>query len=123
MPATTAEILCLKNVTVADTPAYDVGLENVSLALRGGEVVTILLDPIRFRTPLADVACGTAEIQSGEASFLGRPWRQYYASSAARHRGMIGRVFSTHPWVSNLDVDENILLPHLHHRHGSAHEL
>jgi phospholipid/cholesterol/gamma-HCH transport system ATP-binding protein len=83
----------------------------------------VLVDAIRFRTPLPDVACGTAELESGEASFLGRAWQRYYPSSAARHRGMIGRVFSIHPWVSNLDVDENILLPHLHHRHGSGHDL
>jgi len=122
MPAP-SEILCFRQVTVAEAPPFDVGLSEVSLTLAAGDLVTVLLERIRFRTPLADAACGLADLESGEVSFLGRPWGRYGPSSAARHRGMIGRVFDRHPWVSNLDVDENILLPHLHHRHGSAAQL
>jgi len=123
MPDLTDEILRLDQVTVADAPPYDVGLSDVSLSLAGGDLATVLLDRVRFRTPLPDVACGVAELEAGNAIFLGKPWTKYFASAAARHRGMIGRVFDDHPWVSNLDVDENVLLPHLHHRHGSAGKL
>ncbi|MCP4451563.1 MAG: hypothetical protein GY809_08885, partial [Planctomycetes bacterium] len=38
-------------------------------------------------------------------------------------RGRIGRVRPGSAWVGNLDIDENILLPQLHHTHRSETDL
>jgi phospholipid/cholesterol/gamma-HCH transport system ATP-binding protein len=68
-----------------------------------------------LHTPLADLASGILWPDGGEAKFRGRSWRQMLPTRTGRERGCIGRVFQGKAWVSNLNVDENILLPQLHY--------
>jgi len=109
------DILLLENVSVDETHGYDVGLRDVSLKLNQGELAIVLLQRPFFNIPLADVINGIFCADGGTASFCGRDWRHTSASRAERQRGRIGRMFDGPAWVSNLDVDENILLPQRHH--------
>ncbi len=121
--STPTEILSLERIGLPELPPHDTALEDFSLSLSPGELVTILLDPIRFRTPIPDIACGLIEPESGKACFLDRDWSRRLPGGAARDRGKIGHVFDKHAWVSNLNVDENVILPHMHHCRGSEREL
>lgn len=108
-------ILQLENVTVAETHGYDVGLRDVSLSIHKSELALVLLERPFFNIPLADIAAGILFPDAGKASYGGRDWRHTLATRAQMQRGQIGRIFDGTSWVSNLDIDENILLPQRHH--------
>jgi phospholipid/cholesterol/gamma-HCH transport system ATP-binding protein len=117
-------LLQFADVTVEDEAHdYDVGLAEVSVALRPGELAVVLLERPRFRTPLADVASGIVEPDRGRVLLQGRDWCHTLATRASRMRSQIGRIFDGRAWVSNLDVDENVLLPQSHHSSRSPAEL
>ncbi len=108
-------ILQLDNVTVDETHGYDVGLRDACLSINKSELVLVLLERPFFNIPLADIASGILLADAGKASYCGRDWRYTLATRAEMQRGQIGRIFDGTSWVSNLDVDENILLPQRHH--------
>jgi phospholipid/cholesterol/gamma-HCH transport system ATP-binding protein len=117
-------ILEFKSVTIEDEAhVYDVGLREVSLALRPGDLALVMLQRPWFRVPLADAAQGLAEPDRGQVLYKGRDWRSTLATRAARQRYRTGRVFEGHSWISNLDVDENVLLPSHHHASRSEEQL
>ena len=116
-------ILRLDRVSVDESHGYDVGLRDVSLSLDRGQLALVLLERPHFNIPLADVAGGVQLADEGTASFCDRDWCHTLATRAARQRGSIGRIFSGRAWVSNLDVDENILLPQRHYSSRSEEEL
>jgi phospholipid/cholesterol/gamma-HCH transport system ATP-binding protein len=117
-------ILELTGVTVeADHHVYDAGLWQAGLVLRAGELALVRLEPERHRVPLADVACGLLDLAEGSAKFQGVDWTERSFNDAAGCRARVGRVFEGHAWVSNLDLDENVLLAGRHHTHQSDREL
>jgi phospholipid/cholesterol/gamma-HCH transport system ATP-binding protein len=121
-------ILELTGVTVEADPAYDSPIWNVSLRLGAGELALVWLERGVVRLPLADVAEGLAEHYDGTATFLGRDWRSVAAGEGAALRGRIGRVFDAvgavgTGWVSNLDVDENVMLAQRHHTRRPSSEI
>lgn len=75
------------------------------------------------RLPLADVAQGLVPPESGMVSFLDLDWQTLLADAAASQRGKIGRLFDDEGWISDLDVDENILLAQRHHTQRSDDEI
>jgi phospholipid/cholesterol/gamma-HCH transport system ATP-binding protein len=116
-------ILKFENVTVDDSHGYDVGLRDVSLSVDRGQLVLILLERPFFNTPFADVASGLVFPDAGKVCFCDRDWARTLASRAARQRSCIGRIFDGRAWVSNLDMDENILLSQRHHSHRTEAEM
>src|SRR4051794_36602440 len=115
-------ILEMTGVTVESQPAYDSPVWNVSLRLGAGELALVRLERGAVRLPLADAAGGLAELHDGTVWFLGREWPSVPPVEAAALRGRIGRVFDAvgvgavgTGWVSNLDVDENVMLSQRHH--------
>jgi ABC-type ATPase involved in cell division len=94
---------------------YDAGMEEVDLRLNAGELALVRIEPDVERHPLPDVIGGVAAPDRGEAFFCGTPWSARPADDHAAARGKIGRVFSDHAWVSNLDVDENVTLAARYH--------
>jgi ABC-type transporter Mla maintaining outer membrane lipid asymmetry ATPase subunit MlaF len=117
MPDPTA-ILEFTGVTVEADAMYDSGVWNVSLRLLPSELALVRMERGSLRLPLADAAQGLADVAEGSVSFLGRDWREVRPAEADRRRGQIGRVFDESTgsgWVSNLDVDENVLLAQRHH--------
>ena len=119
----TQNTLRLLTVTVENLPGYDVGLAGASLSLDRGHLGLVMLERPNFRTPLADLAGGLLEPDSGAVEFLGRDWQRCLPSRAARMRGLIGRVFEGQNWISNLNVDENVLLQQRHRGRMSEEEL
>jgi predicted ABC-type transport system involved in lysophospholipase L1 biosynthesis ATPase subunit len=89
-------------------------LAPMSFALAPGQLGWISLSRTHALLPWADTACGIAEPLEGEVLFLGRPWLRYGAFGEAAARGLIGQVFSGPAWISNLDLDENIVLASVH---------
>jgi phospholipid/cholesterol/gamma-HCH transport system ATP-binding protein len=74
-----------------------------------------VVEPEQWPTPLPEIAQGLIDPVSGEVLFQGKNWRDRSPAEAAAGRGRIGRVFRQDSWVSNLNVDENIILPMCHH--------
>jgi phospholipid/cholesterol/gamma-HCH transport system ATP-binding protein len=108
-------ILAFENVTLAVQPPYETGLVGVSFSLRRGDWLSIRIEEGLARIPFADAAEGVVDPDAGRVAFLGEDWRMMSPNRSAERRGKIGRVFETHAWISNLDVDENITLVQRHH--------
>lgn len=72
---------------------------------------------------LGDMLCGLATPETGAVRFLEQDWARIWPDTAARARAKIGRVFADKGWLSNLDCDENIYLPHRYHGVLSKAEL
>jgi phospholipid/cholesterol/gamma-HCH transport system ATP-binding protein len=105
----TPPILDFREVTTEVSAAYETGLWNISFKL------LLLLERQDERLPLADAAEGLAAPVQGTVAFLGEDWQRMSADQAAMQRGRIGRVFEDSGWVSDMDVDENIILAQEHH--------
>jgi phospholipid/cholesterol/gamma-HCH transport system ATP-binding protein len=103
-------ILAFENVTLAAQPPYEVGLDGVSFSLKAADLMLVRIEEGLARTPFADVAQGLVEPDSGRVAFLGEDWHVMPPHRSSECRGKIGRVFDSHAWISNLDVDENVAL-------------
>lgn len=108
-------VLEFADVRFARVAPYEMGLNGVSFAVREGELCLIRLSEGAALTPVADLACGVLEPESGEVQFDGAGWRRRSADEASAARARIGRVFERAGWLSNLDVDENVTLPQRFH--------
>jgi phospholipid/cholesterol/gamma-HCH transport system ATP-binding protein len=108
-------VLELDRATAESHAGYDCGLYDVSLTLAAGDLALVRLEADGARSPLADAASGVIDLESGAARFAGEDWSRMSLNHSARCRGRIGRTFEGHAWVSNLDVDENVLLAARHH--------
>lgn len=85
-------------------------LERIDGTVRRGECAWVEGASIRDGGMLADAAQGLVRPIRGAVLVGGRDWAGMKPRAAGRIRGGIGRVFAESGWVSNLDVDENILL-------------
>ena len=116
-------ILSFDNVTLAARPPYEAGLSGVSFSLNASGLMLVRVEEGLTRLPFADAAAGLAEADSGRVTFLGEEWSAMPPERSAELRGRIGRIFETHTWISNLDVDENITLAQRHHTARPEHEI
>ena len=117
-----AVILEFDRVTLGPTWPYDTALEQVSFGLRPGELTLLTLQIGHVRSPFADLTQGLIHPGSGggEIRCNGHSWRGMSAVEMGRQRSRIGRVFDVGGWISNLDVDENVLLAQRHHNTAPA---
>jgi phospholipid/cholesterol/gamma-HCH transport system ATP-binding protein len=90
-------------------------LAGVSFSLNGADLMLVRIEEGLTHLPFADVAQGLVEPDAGRVAFLGEDWRTMPPNRSAECRGQIGRVFETHAWISNLDVDENVMLAQRSH--------
>jgi phospholipid/cholesterol/gamma-HCH transport system ATP-binding protein len=111
----TPSILHFSDVTISASSHYETGLTNVSFELAPGDLLLVRIERENERLPLADASQGLLQTDSGSVSFLGHSWQKLSIDRAAAERGRIGRLFDDEGWISDLDVDENILLSQLHH--------
>jgi phospholipid/cholesterol/gamma-HCH transport system ATP-binding protein len=118
-----APILNFAEVTIQSSPQYETGLSNASFSLSAGDLLLIRIERENERLPLADAAQGLLCGDHGTISFLGDDWQQLGIDQAAAQRGKIGRLFDDEGWISDLDVDENILLSQLHHTDRSETDI
>lgn len=94
---------------------YDTALWQLSFRLRRGDLMLVRLEQGHTRLPLADLAQGLVEPVEGTVSFLGAPWPLLSEDARLTARAAIGRVFDEPGWLSDLDMDENIVLAQRHH--------
>ena len=111
----TPAILEFGNVTVQSGPHYETGLWQISFALNPGDLLLVRIERENERLPLADATEGLVRPAQGTVSFLGDNWQTLSADRSAAQRGKIGRLFDDEGWVSDIDVDENIMLAQRHH--------
>ena len=119
----TPAILKFREVTVESGQHYETGLWNSSFELNQGELLLVRMERENERLPLMDAAEGLATPTQGRVEFLGEDWQRMTADHAAAQRGKIGRLFEDEGWVSDLDVDENIMLAQLHHTSRSEKDI
>ncbi len=96
----------------------------LTLRVGRGDCVFLLAteeDDRRVRR-LANAAVGIEAPLEGAVRFAGEDWSALSPAAAEHRRARIGRVFCGAAWVSNLDVDENVLLARLHHTHRRLRE-
>ncbi len=108
-------ILEFGNVTIESGPHYETGLWQISFALNPGDLLLVRIERENERLPLADATEGLVPPAKGRVSFLGDDWQSLSADRSAARRGKIGRLFDDEGWVSDIDVDENIMLAQRHH--------
>jgi phospholipid/cholesterol/gamma-HCH transport system ATP-binding protein len=118
-----ATILKFGNVTVPASAQYETGLWNISFELNSGELLLVRIERENERLPLADAAEGLAPAHDGGVMFRGEDWQRMSADHAAAQRGKIGRLFEDEGWISDVDVDENIMLAQRHHTRRSEAEI
>jgi phospholipid/cholesterol/gamma-HCH transport system ATP-binding protein len=75
------------------------------------------------RLPLADATEGLVSPSQGNVMFRGEDWQSMSADDAAARRGKIGRLFEDEGWISDLEVDQNIMLAQRHHTARSEKEI
>ena len=118
-----ASILTFGNVTVQSSAQYETGLSNITFALNEGDLLLVRIERENERLPLADASEGLAPASHGTVTFLGEDWQSLSADDGAAQRGKIGRLFEDEGWISDLDVDENILLAQRHHTQRTEADL
>ena len=116
-------LLEFKNVSAAGLPPFDSGLDGVTFSLAAGELALVRLEEHIPNIPLGDAAQGMIELDEGEVHYEGENWEHMKARRVSQHRSRIGRVFEQPGWISNIDVDENVILAQLTHTHRSEEEL
>jgi phospholipid/cholesterol/gamma-HCH transport system ATP-binding protein len=116
-------ILKFSEVTIESSPQYEAGLWNSSFECNPGELLLVRIERENERLPLADATEGLAVPAKGTVTFLGEDWQGMAADHAAAQRGKIGRLFEDEGWVSDLDVDDNIMLAQRHHTRRSEQEI
>jgi phospholipid/cholesterol/gamma-HCH transport system ATP-binding protein len=116
-------ILKFSEVTVESGQHYETGLWSSSFELNHGELLLVRMERENERLPLMDAAEGLATPTQGRVEFLGEDWQRMTADHAATQRGKIGRLFEDEGWVSDLDVDENIMLSQRHHTARSENDI
>ncbi len=116
-------ILQFQNATAELQAPYETGLAGADFALNVGDLLLVVVDKEHIRTPLPDLAGGLLAPKDGQVLFQDKNWRTAHPDRAAEMRGRIGRTFESGGWLSNLDVDENILLAQRFHTHRGTEEL
>jgi phospholipid/cholesterol/gamma-HCH transport system ATP-binding protein len=120
---TSPAILKLSEVTIESSPHYETGIWNSSFTLHQGDLLLVRLERENERLPLADATEGLVPPTQGTVMFLGEDWQGMSADHAAAQRGKIGRLFEDGGWISDLDVDQNMMLSQQHHTLRSEEDI
>lgn len=116
-------ILNFSNVTVPSGLHYETGISNVCFELGKGDLLLVRIERENERLPLADASQGLLRADRGTVTFLDGDWVKLSTDEAAAQRAKIGRLFDDEGWISDLNVDENILLGQLHHTQRTESEI
>ncbi|MEZ5583991.1 MAG: hypothetical protein R3F37_15750 [Candidatus Competibacteraceae bacterium] len=116
MKATSSSVLEIDAVSLSPKDVHHMPLQDIALLLATGECALISMAQIRSCSLIGDLAQGLLEPDVGQVRFRGHSWADLDRATQAVQRGLTGRVFAGTAWISNLDVDENILLAGQHHQ-------
>src|ERR1035437_7943113 len=108
-------ILEFTDVTITAAVREHAGLSHVSARFLPGTLTFIQLEPGSEPLPLADLATGLLDPAEGRVLFQGEAWTAMPPEQVLQRRAQIGRVFDGHGWISNLNVNENVILAQRHH--------
>jgi phospholipid/cholesterol/gamma-HCH transport system ATP-binding protein len=108
-------VLEFQQVTAEGGHLYDTAIWQVSFRLQRAELMLVRLEAGHLSLPLADVAEGLIEPAQGSVAFFGTRWTELSHAARLAARARIGRVFDEPGWISELDMDENIILSQQHH--------
>lgn len=95
----------------------------INLVLRAGELAVIRLATPRLGPPLSDAFSGLISPVEGTVQYLGQDWNELSVARANALRASIGRVAPDFAWISNLDVEENVILCQMHETHRQAADI
>jgi phospholipid/cholesterol/gamma-HCH transport system ATP-binding protein len=107
--------LKFSEVTIESSAQYEIGLSHSSFELNPGELLLLRIERENERLPVADAAEGLVSPLRGNVRFCGEDWQDMSADRSAAQRGKIGRLFDDEGWISDLDVDQNIMLSQQYH--------
>jgi len=116
-------ILKFNEVSIESGSHYETGLWNSSFELNQGELLLVRIERENERLPLADATEGLVPPTQGSVMFLGQDWQRMSADLASAQRGRIGRLFEDEGWISDLEVDQNIMLSQRHHTARSEEDI
>jgi phospholipid/cholesterol/gamma-HCH transport system ATP-binding protein len=116
-------ILKFNEVTVEAGAYFETGLWNTSFELNPGELLLVRMERENERLALSDATEGLVSPTHGSVTFLGEDWQTMTADHAAARRGKIGRLFEDEGWISDLEVDQNIMLAQRHHTHRNERDI
>jgi len=116
-------VLQLDAAGISARPEYDVGLDSATFSLNRGDLALILFEQGVWDHPLADLISGLVPLEQGSLRVFGQSWSDWGPDRQALARWRIGRVFTGHGWMSNLDIDENVTLSERHHTNRPLEEI
>jgi phospholipid/cholesterol/gamma-HCH transport system ATP-binding protein len=110
---------------VASEPGsgHVMGLSGADMRVGRGEIALVSIEGHGVSVPLFDLAEGLLAPDKGVVKFLGKQWQDMSLSQQAGMRGLIGRTFETHGWISNMSVYDNISLSQRHHTHRAEADI
>ncbi len=123
MSAETESVLHFEAVDLLQTRSADSALREVELRVGPGELALIQVRRGLLEIPLGDAVCGMMRPDKGVVRFDGLDWTAMSPREAQRKRHDIGRFHGDAPWISNLNIDENILLGECHHTRRDEAEI
>lgn len=107
---------------VASGPTARRALPPISLTLAPGDTALLIVPDPEGIPAIGDLICGLEAPERGTVEFKGRAWTDCGPDGQAAMRSRIGRVFFDAAWLSNLDVDENVMLAARYHAIRPAQE-
>ena len=85
-------------------------LRGVSLEIREGEILGLVGENGAGKSTVLNVLCGVAQLDAGEITLRGQPYRPHGYHDAMLHG--VARVFQEQALVPNIPVFENMLMSH-----------
>ncbi len=116
-------VLHLKSVTLSGRNRRIRDTITLSFPVRGSDLVFLRIERTSQARTIFDLCSGLTAPFEGSVQFLGRDWAGMQPDTANAMRGRIGRVFSRGSWIEETTIQENILLPELHHTRRPVKEV
>jgi len=116
-------ILRFDRVSLATRRHHVCSVEDVSFSLERGDLMRVRVAAECDHLPLPELAMGVDFPDTGDIRFLGEKWSEAGDFARSALRGQIGFVSDTPNWISNLDVDENVMLSERHHSRRDEGEI
>ena len=113
-----AERLAFDNVTLSPD-GIGVGFGTLQGVLRTGDIGLLPVPGPGVGTTALDMALGLVTPASGQVRVFGRSWHRMSVPEACAWRRRVGWISPNPNWLSNLDLDENILLVSRYYGDGS----
>ena len=108
-------ILEFRRVRLEPQGHEQLAMREVDFSLAPGALALVHVTQGHEHLPLADAAGGVVAPAEGEVLFKGEDWSGLNPDRLLELRGRIGRVFDGWGFISNLNVDQNIVLAQRHH--------